>query len=1067
MMKLALRQLAPLSAVLLLAAAAQAADTLPLPDLRWRLVGPFRGGWATSTVGVPARPDTYFVGTAGGGVWKTANAGRTWAPVSDAAGITAVSALAIAQSDPNVLYAGTGHPETRYDIEAGDGIYRSGDGGKTWEHRGLAAVRHIGAILVDPRDPNVVTVAAVGHVYAEGPDRGIYRSVDGGKSWTQVEFIDNAHGFVDLAADPANPDLVYAAAWAMRNWPWQSYFTPVLGGALYKSTDGGKTWAPLAGEGWPKQDIGRIGLAITDTAQGVRIYATIDSDDAGGIWRSDDGGGHWQRVNDDTDAFSSSYFSRLIVGPENADTIYVTGQSVRRSTDGGKTFDEFKGAPGGDDYHAIWINPQHPDHMIVASDQGAVASVDGGATWSDWYNQPTGEFYHLAADNRFPYWIYSGQQDSGTVGTASRSDYGTITFRDWHPVGGDERDDDIPDPTDPDIVYGTGLGGRVSRWDARTGQVANVAPWPVGGYGKRPTTLKYHYGWVTPMAASTTQPAALYLGAQVLFRSIDRGEHWQTLGGDLTGKVEGTPDCDKDLPVARAKACGYGLIYSIAPSPLAADEIWVGTDDGLIQLTRDGGGHWAEVTPKDLPEWARVDSVDVSALDRGTAYIVADNHRQDDFRPHAWRTHDFGKTWQDIAAGLPQQDYAAVVRADPQRRGLLYAGTYSGVFVSLNDGDSWQPLQAKLPRALVNDLLVHGDDLIAATQGRALWVMDDVAPLRELGKDALKAPAHLFAPAVALRVHADNNKDTPLPPETPAGENPPDGAVIDYALGAGIKGPVALEIRDADGKLVRRFASDEVPPHLNVDRYFAKSWLQGSPVPAATPGMHRFVWDLHYARPRAIHYEYSIAAVAGRDTPALPQGPFAVPGRYDVVLKAGGRDYHAPLLVREDPRIHAGDAELHDALMLSLEIGERLEQAYVAAGEAQSARKQLGALKDDSKVKSADAILTAVNSLLADSEPLVTGKPGRTADFSSNSGVLAGIETDLESADTAPTEAQRAVVVEYSANLRRALDSWQNLRDGKLAALNLQLHAAGLPEVKIPPAEVVSVEAGAAGEDLP
>ena len=491
-------------------------------DLRWRLLGPFRGGWSTTVAGVPTRPDTFWFGAAGGGVWRTTNAGRTWTNMFDGGEAASIGALAVAPSDPRTIYVGTGQPEPRYDVASGRGVYRSTDGGVHWQPLGLAYTRYIGRIWVDPRDANTVLVAAQGHFFGPSTDRGVYRSTDGGAHWAHTLMPGPQTGVVDLTSDPGNPDTIYAAAWEARQWPWQSYFTPVAGpgSAIYRSDDGGVTWMRLSGGGWPTGALGRISLAVTRAAQGVRVYAVVDSKTDGGLWRSDDGGAHWARVNDEA-AISSYYASRVTVAPNDPDTVYTVGQSVRRCTSGGATCEIIKGSPGGDDYHEVWINPLHPDHLAFASDQGTGVSVDGARSWSDWYNQPTGQFYHLAADNRFPYWVYSGQQDSGTVGIASRSDYGALSFRDWHPVGGDERDYDIPDPADPDIVYGSGLGGRISRWDARTGQVANISPWPVSSYGKRPTEVRYHYNWVSALAVGRAGPSALYSGAQLLFRSGD------------------------------------------------------------------------------------------------------------------------------------------------------------------------------------------------------------------------------------------------------------------------------------------------------------------------------------------------------------------------------------------------------------------------------------------------------------------------------------------------------------------------------------------------------------------
>ena len=768
-----------LAAALALALAAAPMSVPPAPPSaaaddapRWRLLGPFRAGWATMVEGVPSQPDTVYFGAAGGGLWRTRNAGRTWAPLFDHGPASSIGALAVAPSDSQTLYIGTGQPEPRYDVAAGLGVYKSTDGGATWASAGLQSTRYIGKILVDAHDANTVLVGAQGHVFGPSPDRGVYRTTDGGKTWAQTLKLGAWTGVVDLARDPAEPGTVFAAAWEARQYPWQSYFTPVsgAGSGVYKSTDGGATWTRLEGGGWPAGALGRISLATARTSQGLRVYAVVDSPKAGGLYRSDDGGAHWLRVNPE-DAVSSYYASRVTVAPDDPDTVYLVGQSIRRCREGGRTCEIVRGSPGGDDYHFVWINPLHPDHMAAGSDQGAIVSVDGGRTWSDWYNQPTGQFYHLAADDRFPYRIYSGQQDSGTVGILSRSDYGAITFRDWTPVGGDERDYDVPDPADPDIVYGSGLGGRVSKWDARTGQVQNVAPWPVSSYGQRPTGVRYRYNWVTPLAASRTGPPAIYLGSQLVFRSADQGRTWATISGDLTGKRDGAQRCDGEVAVADARACGYGTIVALQPSPRHADELWVGTDDGLVQLTRDGGAHWADVTPPQVADWQKVQTLDASALQDGVAYAAVDGQRLDDFQPHLLATRDYGAHWRDITADLPRDHIVSVVRADPVQPGLLYAGTDAGAFASFDDGGHWRPLQANLPTAWVRDLLVHGDDLVAATQGRAIWVFDGLASLRQ--RAASPAPrTRLFAPSPTVRVHADENKDTPPPPRNGAGREP-------------------------------------------------------------------------------------------------------------------------------------------------------------------------------------------------------------------------------------------------------------------------------------------------------
>jgi photosystem II stability/assembly factor-like uncharacterized protein len=940
----------------------QSLDPSLYSDLRWRVVGPFRGGWATCAAGVPEDPAVYYFGAAAGGVWKTEDAGGTWTPIFDHAGSASVGDLAIAPSDPSVIYVGTGQIHTRYDIASGDGLYRSDDAGRTWKHVGLSATKAIGRILVDPRDANVVTVAALGHIFGQNRERGIFRTEDGGRTWSQVLFVNEGTGGADLAADPEDPAIVYASLWQARNYPWLSYFKPEVGpsSAIYKSLDGGRTWKRLAGGGWPSADLGRIGLAA---AAGGRVYALVDAapieeggPSAAGLYRSDDAGATWARVNA-TKGLASSYMNRVAVDPGNRDVVYLSGRSLRRSDDGGRTLHFFKGAPGGDDYHFLWINPKNPRLMVTAADQGTVVTLNGGESWSSWYNQPTGQFYHVETDDRFPYWIYSGQQDSGTAGAATRSDYGALTFRDWHPVGGEERGWDVPDPEDPLIVYGTGLGGTITRFDTRTGEVRNVSPLVESNYAERPAPGSYRWAWCFPLAISRTPPHTLYTGSQFLLGSADRGKSWEKASPDLTGAEPGAKGCQGNVPVDKARSCGFGVIWTIELSPRDSREIWVGTDSGLVQLTRDGGKTWTNVTPKGLPAWWKIASLDASALEAGTAYAAVDSHRVDDFSPHLYRTHDFGASWDEITTGLPAGHFTTVVRADTVRKGLLYAGTDTGVFVSLDDGGHWQPLQSNLPTAWVGDLAVHGSDLVAATQGRALWVLDDVSPLRQLTAEVAAAPAHLFAPAPAIRVRADENRDTPLPPDTPIAGNPPAGAVIDYLVGASAAGPVTIEILDSQGGLVRSFASDARPEPLPADRYFTKRWLKPPAPPSAAPGQHRFVWDLRYARPKAAEYRYMIAAVDGEDTPLQPRGPMVAPGTYTVRLKAGGRRYEQTLAVLPDPRTAVPEEVFREKLAMERRIVAAMTSSFDALEAVRKMRKESQGAKGKAAANAAAAAL--------------------------------------------------------------------------------------------------------------
>ncbi|HEX6834271.1 MAG TPA: hypothetical protein VF132_12115, partial [Rudaea sp.] len=707
-------------------------------------------------------------------------------------------------------------------------------------------------------------------------------------------------------------------------------------------------------------------------------------------------------------------------------------------------------------YHHLWINPKHPERMVTASDQGTVVSVDGGKSWSDWYNQPTGQFYHLAADDRFPYWVYSGQQDSGTAGVASRSDYGALSFRDWHPVGGDERDYDVPDTENPDIVYGSGLGGRLSRWNARTGEVQNISPWPVSSYGQRPTDFKYRYTWITPIAMSAKAPYPLYQGAQVLFRSTDKGASWQTISPDLSARSPKAKNCEGDLAPPAARDCGFGVIYSIGLSPRDNDEIWIGTDDGLIQRTRDGGAHWENVTPARLvPAWAKVATVDVSAAAPGSVYAAIDNHRQDDFRPHVLRTRDGGKTWTEVVSGLPPTSFVDVVRADPKKSGLLYAGTDLGVFVSFDDGDHWQPLQRNLPAAWVRDLLVHGDDLIAATQGRAIWVLDDVTALRQHDKLGAAAPV-LFDPAVAVRVRGSQNKDTPPPADTALGRNPPTGAPIDYWLPADAK-RVTLDIRDGSGAVIRHFESDAPAALPTAQRYFAQAWTQPAPSLSASAGAHRFVWNLRHARPQAVHYDYSIGAVFTEGTPVVPEGLLVAPGEYQIVLDVDGRESRSTLKVIADPRTPLDAGTLTATARFGEEVIDALHRDYVGYGELHGVDGSLAKI-DKGTIEHDKALAAAIAAFRKASEPLRSGDGDASESFDGIGEVLAGLMTDIEGSDARPTGPQRAVLAASNERLDRAAARWEKVKQHEFADLNARLKTAGIAEIAIPKPDQIRID---------
>jgi photosystem II stability/assembly factor-like uncharacterized protein len=719
-------------------------------------------------------------------------------------------------------------------------VYNSADGGKTWKHLGLRDGQQIASIIVDPKDPDRVFVAVLGHPYGANAERGVFRSTDGGQSWQKVLYKDENTGAMALAFDPSNPQTIYADLWAGRQGPWENGAWQGQTSGLYKSTDGGTTWRQLT-KGLPtaEQGLGRIGFDVS-RSDPRRLYAMVDAPRLGGVYRSDDAGETWRRMANEQRLWGrGSDFAEVKVDPKNPDVIYIANTSLYRSTDGGTTYTCIRGAPGGDDYHTVWINPDHPDILLVASDQGAIVTVNGGQTWSSWYNQPTAQFYHVITDNRFPYWVYGGQQESGSAGVVSRGNEGQITARDWHTVGVEEYGYVAPDPLDPDIIY----GGKITRFDRRTGQVQNVAPEAV-------RSGKYRFLRTAPVLFAPTDPRTLYFAGNVLFKTTTGGRSWEVISPDLSREK---PEVPESIGVYRTPGLANqprrGVIYTVAPSYKDGNVIWAGTDDGLIHVTRDGGKTWSDVTPPGLTAWSKVSLIDAGWHDAATAYAAVNRFRLDDLKPHIYRTHDGGKTWTEIVRGLPD-DPANAVREDPQRPGLLFAGTERAVYVSVNDGDDWQPLRLNMPATSIRDLVIHGDDVVVGTHGRSFWILDDITPLRQLTPEIAAADAHLFKPQVATRVRWNVNTDTPPPPDEPTAKNPPDGAIIHYSLKAPAAGPVTLEILDGAGKPVRQFSSADKPTPVDPKSLvIAAEWARPPQVLSAAAGAHRFVWDLHYLPP--------------------------------------------------------------------------------------------------------------------------------------------------------------------------------------------------------------------------
>jgi len=962
-------------------------------------VGPFRGGRTVSVAGIPGNPNVYYFGAVGGGVWKTTNGGLTWNPIFDSQNVASIGAITLAPSDPNTIYVGTGEPDLRSDLSTGNGMYKSTDGGGTWQHIGLDDSRQIARIVVDPHDPSIVLVAALGHAYGPNPERGVFKSTDGGKSWKKVLFLDNNRGAIDLASDPDDSRTLYAAMWHVQRPPWSQYPPDNGDGAIYKSTDAGDNWTRLSATGLPTGDWGRIGIRVAATTQGKRLYALIDHKDTkqAGLYRSDDGGTTWFRIGADSRILGRLwYFGEVAVDPKNPDVIYLPNVSLYRSPDAGKSWEAIKGAPGGDDYHALWIDPMNPQRMITGSDQGAIISVDGGKSWSSWYNQPTAQFYHVITDDQFPYRIYGSQQDSGTVSIASRSDYGTITFRNWYSIGAGESGYIAPTP-DGSTVYGGDPYGPVMRFDRLTGQAQDVSPQSVQAFGTEIFQRKLRATWTSAIVLSPRDPNTLYFGSQYLLRSTDRGMSWQQISTDLTG-ADGKASQSGPATIQNAKARGYGAIYTVAPSPLDANVIWTGSDTGKIYLTRDGGKTWNNVTPPGLSDWSKISLIDAGHFDAGTAYAAIDRHRLDDMTPWIYRTHDYGKTWTKIVDGIAQNAFARAVREDRITKGLVVAGTEWGVYFSMDDGGHWNSLQLNLPNAPIHDLVIKNNDVVVATHGRSFWVLDDISPLRELTRKSAGDAAYLFKPASTFRVRRSVNNDTPLPLEEPQGDNPPAGAVIYYQLGSTNGQEVTLEVLDQSGQLVRRYSSNDKPRTPRTAPPFPNYWLPKWESLSAEPGMHRFVWDLRYAPPAA-GGGYAMA-VANKQTESSPQGPLVIPGSYRVRLAVAGKTYEQPLDVAPDPRVKASAENYAQQFALARRIYDALQQAGDAIRQIDQRRAELKQQPNpelDRKLVSIAGVARGEE----DEEGAQTPTAVTLRRVSANLSHLLGV---IESADAAPTK---------------------------------------------------------------
>ena len=880
-----------------------------LAGLKYRMIGPHRAGRTVGISGVADQPNVFYIGVNNGGVWKTTDYGHTWKPIFDAENTGSVGDVAVAPSNANVIYVGSGEGIQRPDLSIGNGLYKSSDAGKTWTNLGLHDAQQIGGISIDPKNENRIFVAALGHPYGPNKERGVYRSLDGGKTLEQVLYIDENTGAVQVLIDPNHTNIVFATIWAARQGPWENGAWDGEASGLYKSVDGGTTWKKIT-KGFPttsEDGLGRIGFTIAPSNSN-RMYATVDAHKKGGIYRSDDGGESWYLLTSDGRLWGrGSDFAEVKADPKNEDIVYSANVVMWRSKDGGKTWEGIKGAPGGDDYHRFWINPNNTNIIAVGLDQGGTITVNGGETYSSWYNQATAQFYHVSTDNAFPYNVYGGQQESGSVGIASRSNDGGITFREWHPVGVEEYGYVAADPLDPNIIY----GGKITKYDKRTGQVQNISPTPV-------RNGKVRFIRTAPVLFSPVDNKTLFFAGNIIFKTTNGGSSWETISPDLTRSTWDIPASvgiynNEEVKKMRQR----GVVYTLAPSYQDINVIWAGTDDGLIHITKDGGKHWKNITPNAITSWSKISMIDASRFDVNTAYVAVNRIRCDDMTPHIYKTTDGGTTWKKIINGLPNEPINSV-REDAVRKGLLFAGSENAVYFSIDAGEHWQSLRLNMPATSIRDLVIKEDDLVIGTHGRSFWILDNITPLRQINLNQ-NQETFLFKPQKALRIRWNMNTDTPLPPEEPAGENPPDGAMIDYYLSAHSKGEVTLEILNAKKEIIRTFSSNDTLytiPEVNIPLY----WIRPQQTLAASAGAHRFLWDMKYA-PLNVPAAYPMTAIV-HNTPPDATAPWVMPGTYTIRLTADGKTQEQPLTIAMDPRVKTSSVEWkrqHDLSMICYE----------------------------------------------------------------------------------------------------------------------------------------------------
>jgi photosystem II stability/assembly factor-like uncharacterized protein len=1002
--------------------------------LRWRNIGPHRGGRTRAICGVPSQPNVFYMAPVNGGVFRSSDYGRTWQPIFDDQPTASVGAIVVALASPNVIYVGSGEGLHRPDLSIGDGIYKSADAGKTWAHLGLRDGQQIAQLAVDPKNADRLFVAVAGHPYGPNEERGVFRSLDGGKTFEKVLYRDENVGASDVQIDPSNPAMVYAALWESREGPWENGIFNGDKGGIFKSADGGKTWRQLT-KGLPG-NIVQANIAIAPSSS-KSLFAAVRTKTIAKLYRSDDGGETWRGTTDDPRpglGIGGGDLPVVRFDPKNPEIVYSASVVCWKSTDGGKTWDGWRGAPGGDDYQNIWINPNNPDVILLGSDQGAIVTVNGGATWSSWYNQSTAQLYHVSADNAFPYRLYSGQQESGSVGITSRGNDGEITFRDWRPVAAEEYGYVVADPLDPDII----IGGKLTRFDRRTGQAQAILPVPV-------PTEDFRMLRTEPIVFSPIDQHLLFFAGNTLWRTRDDGDHWEKISPDLSRpQYDLPPSIGKYKADATKQAHRRGVIYTVAPSPLDANRIWCGTDDGLIHLTTDGGKTWNNVTPPNISAWQKISLVEAGRFDANTAYAAVNTLRLDDLRPHILRTHDSGKTWTEAVNGIPAVQIVNAVREDPVRKGLVFAGTEKGVYISFDDGANWESLRLNLPATSVRDLIVKNDDLVVATHGRGFWILDNITPLRQWNQG--QRENLLFKPQTALRVRANLNTDTPLPPDEPAGGNPPDGAMIDYFLAKDATGPVTIEIKDSKGQLVRKYSSTDVPVEPDPKRLKIPSyWIRPPQSLSTKAGMHRFLWDMHFMPVPNVQPEFPMSATY-RNTGPTPTSPWIAPGNYTVMLTVDDKSFTQPITVEMDPRVKTSDTELQEQFDLSW----RLYQLRLTLGPIGKKFDEIAEQLTKLKARAAERP-DVTEKLEAFVQTLTQFGPPHSRPGAPPSLFVLDSTTrlfdEIQGADAAPTAAVKDAVADVQKKVEPLMQTWRKLLDSDLPALNQQLKQAGFSEI--------------------